>query len=85
MEEKNIEDSVLVVKQCYEKMLADKEAEYKLQINSLEKKLKEQEEKHINELKALLTGRTEIKEMEEKTEEQQLYDDLYKKFIKKES
>ena len=84
-QDKNIHSDELItaLREEYEKKLKDREAELR---QEFEAKQKEQEERHIRDMRALLSGHKEEQidktEDEEKTYEQTLLEKITQKFIK---
>lgn len=78
------DELISALREEYEKKLKDREAELR---QEFETKQKEQEERHIREMRALLSGHKEeqsdkSEDEEEKTFEQDLLEKITKKFIK---
>lgn len=83
---KNIPSDELItaLREEYEKKLKDREAELR---QEFEAKQKEQEERHIRDMRALLSGHKDepsdkSEDEEEKTFEQELLEKITQKFIK---
>lgn len=77
------DELITALREEYEKKLKDREAELR---QEFEAKQKEQEERHIRDMRALLSGHKEEQndksENEEKTFEQELLEKITQKFIK---
>ena len=77
------DELITALREEYEKKLKDREAELR---QEFEAKQKEQEERHIRDMRALLSGHKEEQidktEDEEKTYEQTLLEKITQKFIK---
>ena len=78
------DELITALREEYEKKLKDREAELR---QEFEEKQKEQEERHIREMRALLSGHKEeqidkTEDEEEKTYEQTLLEKITQKFIK---
>lgn len=78
------DELISALREEYEKKLKDREAELR---QEFEAKQKEQEERHIRDMRALLSGHKEeqsdkSEDEEEKTFEQDLLEKITKKFIK---
>lgn len=85
-QDKNITSDELIaaLREEYEKKLKDREAELR---QEFEEKQKEQEERHIRNMRALLSGHKDeqsnkSEDEEEKTFEQELLEKITQKFIK---
>lgn len=77
------DELITALREEYEKKLKDREAELR---QEFEVKQKEQEERHIRDMRALLSGhkdeQSDKSEDEEKTFEQELLEKITQKFIK---
>lgn len=78
------DELITALREEYEKKLKDREAELR---QEFEAKQKEQEERHIRDMRALLSGHKEeqsnkSEDEEEKTFEQELLEKITQKFIK---
>lgn len=78
------DELITALREEYEKKLKDREAELR---QEFEAKQKEQEERHIRDMRALLSGHKDeqnnkSKDEEEKTFEQELLEKITQKFIK---
>lgn len=78
------DELITALREEYEKKLKDRETELR---QEFEAKQKEQEERHIRDMRALLSGHKEeqsdkSEDEEEKTFEQDLLEKITKKFIK---
>ena len=78
------DELITALREEYEKKLKDREAELR---QEFEAKQKEQEERHIREMRALLSGHKEeqsgkSEDEEEKSFEQELLEKITQKFIK---
>lgn len=78
------DELITALREEYEKKLKDREAELR---QEFEAKQKEQEERHIRDMRALLSGHKEeqndkSEDEEEKTYEQTLLEKITQKFIK---
>ena len=78
------DELIAALREEYEKKLKDREAELR---QEFEAKQKEQEERHIRDMRALLSGHNEeqrdkSEDEEEKTYEQTLLEKITQKFIK---
>lgn len=73
---------IKALKEHYEDLLHKEQMKREEEVNYLNKYINELERKHIEEIKEILrNGKVEEVEVEEMSEEEELYNNLYNKFL----